>query len=124
MVKIFEHIWDEDEREKRTKKEVRRLVRIFQVLDEDRKATADGLIKNAAFQRVMLDELVLIIKRDGYIEEYSNGGGQTGFKKSSAVEIYDKTLGTYGKNIKMLCDMLPEDKAGPGVELMNYLKTR
>lgn len=119
---MFEHIWTEKERDSRIKKEQKRLTAIFGNMDEDKKDTMEGLIQNAAFQRVMLIELSMIIKRDGYVEEYQNGVNQKGLKKSAAVESYDKCLNTYSKIVGQLCSYLPEgDKKTPGAALMNFI---
>ena len=119
---MFKHIWDEKKRDAEIKKEKKRLIGIFVNLDEDKRNTADGLISNAAFQRVILAELSMIIQRDGYVEEYQNGATQRGLKKSAAVEVYDKTLNTYSKIIKQLCDLLTDgDSNVPGAELMSFI---
>lgn len=119
---MFSHIWTEDERTAKIKKEQKRLNKIFTNIEEDKKQTVAGLIKNASFQIVMLEEVSLIIKRDGYVDEYQNGENQKGLKKSAAVEVYDKALNTYSKIIKQLCDLLPNaSDSQPGAELMNFI---
>lgn len=119
---MFEHIWTEKERDNRIKKEKKRLNKIFANVEEDKRDTVDGLIQNAAFQYVMLSELSMIIKRDGYVEEYKNGANQCGLKKSAAVESYDKCLNTYSKIVGQLCNLLPEGTENtPGAELMSFI---
>ena len=85
-------IYSETERKRKIKKELKRLKK---------------LLENVAFMYVTLDETKQIINRDGIIEEYQNGANQKGFKKSSAVEVYDKMVNTYSKVVKQLCEMLP-----------------
>lgn len=120
---MFEHIWTDKKRNTEIKKEKKRLDQIFKDLDEDKRNTVSGLIQSAAFQAVMLTELSMIIKRDGYVEEYQNGANQKGYKKSAAVESYDKSLNTYSKIIKQLTDLLPEnhDANVPGAAIMNFV---
>lgn len=119
---MFEHIYSEKQRTTKIKAEEKRLSGIFLNMDEERRRTAEGLIKNAAFQRVVLEELQLVIKRDGYVEEYKNGANQSGLKKSAAIEVYDKTLNTYSKIIKQLCDLMPEsDETIPGADIMGFI---
>lgn len=119
----FEHIYDEQKRNKIFKKEKKTLAAIFARLEEDKERVAAGLIESAAWQRVMLTELVEIIRRDGYVEQYQNGENQGGLKKSAACEVYDKTLNTYSKVIKQLCELLPQEQAGvPGMEIMDFIR--
>lgn len=119
---MFEHIYEEKKRTSKINAEKKRLTAIFKDIDEDKKKSILGLIENAAFQKVMLEELTLIIKRDGYVETYQNGATQSGLKKSAAVESYDKTLNTYSKIIKQICDLLPQGEANqPGADIMKFI---
>ena len=99
------------------------LTKILEKIAEDKMTIAEGLIHTAAWQRVMLTELKEMIQRDGYVERYQNGENQFGIKKSSAVEVYDKTVNTYSKIIKQLCELLPEEDGGtaPGQALMDFI---
>ena len=117
----FEHIYSENERHKKTKAEYSRLKKIFN-LPGEKMRLCDKLLNNAAFSAVLLDEAREIISRDGMIEAYQNGASQFGLKKSSAVDIYDKSLNTYSKVIKQLCDMLPEGAAvDPAEEILRFV---
>ncbi len=100
-------IYSETERKRKIKKELKRLKKLLENVDETKKSVAQNLIEDAAFMYVTLDETKQIINRDGIIEEYQNGANQKGFKKSSAVEVYDKMVNTYSKVVKQLCEMLP-----------------
>lgn len=119
---IFEHIYDEKQRQKIFSKEKKKLLKIFEKMEEDKLKIAEGLIDTASWQLVMVTELKELIKRDGYVEEYQNGENQYGVKKSSAVDVFDKTVNTYSKVIKQLCDMLPNDtQSSPGQALMEFI---
>lgn len=115
-------VWSEKERSDRIRKENCRLRKIFKNIPEDKFKTIEKLIVDAAFLAVTLEETRLMISRDGIIEEYQNGANQSGKKKSSAVEVYDKFLNTYIKVIKQLCDCLPEDEnINPAEEIMSFV---
>ncbi len=119
---MFEHIWTEKKRTQKIKSEIKRLNTIFANVDEDKKKTVEKLIENAAFQAVILEEMALIVKRDGFVEEYQNGANQKGFKKSAAVESYDKSINTYSKIIKQLTELLPNNDANiPGAAIMDFI---
>jgi hypothetical protein len=119
----YENIYDEKKRLKLFNREKKKLTKILEKIAEDKMTIAEGLIHTAAWQRVMLTELKEMIQRDGYVERYQNGENQFGIKKSSAVEVYDKTVNTYSKIIKQLCELLPEEDGGtaPGQALMDFI---
>lgn len=118
----IEYIYDEKKRSKMISDEKKRLAKIFITMQEDKRNTVDKLIDNAAFQSVTLQELTLIIRRDGYVDFYQNGENQYGTKKSACVEIYDKTLNTYTKIIKQLTDLLPQvEQSAPGADIMKFI---
>lgn len=117
----FVGIYTEKERLAKIKREKTRLTKSLKLVDGDAKKVIENLINEAAFIAVMLEESRKIISRDGLIEPYQNGKNQKGYKKSSAVEIYDKFANTYVKVITKLCDFLPEDAdADPAEEIMAY----
>lgn len=118
-----EEIYTEEERESLKKTELAKLRKIFKSLPGDIKKTCEGLIEHAAFQRVLLDELSKMIQKDGLIEVYINGPNQMGFKKSTAVDAYDKAMKTYSSVIKQLCEYLKDanDGSAPGAELLAFV---
>ena len=104
----FEQIYSDKQRKTKIKKEQKRLQEIFKNLDTSKKKTVEKLIEDAAFMAVTLEETRQIIARDGIVETYQNGANQTGVKKSSAVEVYDKMVNTYSRVVKQLTDLIPE----------------
>ena len=119
----FIQIYTEKERNNKIKRELKKLKAIFSDIGEKNRGTVERLIENAAFLAVTLEETQKIINRDGVIEEYQNGENQRGMKKSSAVEVYDKSMNTYSKVIKQLCDLLPKEAdMDPAKEIMQFIK--
>lgn len=104
----FEQIYSDKQRKTKIKKEQKRLQEIFKNLDTNKKKGVEKLIEDAAFMAVTLEETRQIIARDGIVETYQNGANQTGVKKSSAVEVYDKMVNTYSRVVKQLIDLIPE----------------
>lgn len=95
------------DRNKQISDEVKRLTDIFADISPDRRALVKNLIQNAAYMAVKLRELQDLIDQDGLVEHYDNGGGQSGNKIGSAVQIYQKMLPSYNQVIKTLAGMLP-----------------
>lgn len=124
----FEQIYSDKQRKTKIKKEQKRLQEIFKNLDTSKKKTVEKLIEDAAFMAVTLEETRQIIARDGIVETYQNGANQTGVKKSSAVEVYDKMVNTYSRVVKQLTDLIPErvifepeEEDDPAEELMAFV---
>ena len=124
----FEQIYSDKQRKTKIKKEQKRLQEIFKNLDTSKKKTVEKLIEDAAFMAVTLEETRQIIARDGIVETYQNGANQTGVKKSSAVEVYDKMVNTYSRVVKLLTDLIPErvifepeEEDDPAEELMAFV---
>lgn len=101
-------------RKNRLNAEIKRLSALENLFDEDHKLIAGCLINDIAFMTVTMDEAKSIIAASGIIEEYQNGENQKGYKKSSAVETYDKMANSRLRCIKQLCDMLPVYEPIPG----------
>ena len=98
------------EKNKKIKKEVQRLKKLFKELDENKKKMAEKLIENASFMSITLDELIEDIKKYGVKETYVNGKDQYGFKESIESKTYHTMIKNYMNIIKQLNDMLPDNK--------------
>jgi len=97
-------------KEEKIKREIKRLNKIFECLDQNKAATLQTLIHTAAFIAVSLDELQEIINEQGYTEEYKNGANQYGVKQSSAVETHIQMTRNQTTIIKQLVDLAPAEK--------------
>ena len=96
------------EKNKKIKKELSKLNKIFKDIPEDKKNVVKGLIENAAFMGVTLKDLQDLINSKGYTEEYQNGEHQKGIKKCPEVEIYNTMIKNYTNVIKQLMELLPK----------------
>ena len=99
-----------EERNKRIKKEMNKLTKIFKdaEVDEDKRRYLSTAISNLAFMSVLLEDLQKDILDKGYIEHYKNGENQYGTKDSTAVKIYNVTLRNFNALIKTLAAFLPK----------------
>lgn len=108
--------------------ELKKLQKIFENISPDKRSLCESLMQNAAYMAVKLKELQKLIDEGGMIEGYDNGGGQSGRKISSAVQIYQKMLPSYNQVIKTLASMLPSNEKEVAIRsadpMAEFLTTR
>ena len=103
----------EEEKDKRIRKELRRLRKFFSGADPTQLGIAENLIQNAAFIKVTLEELQEKMKSEGLIDIYQNGENQMGTKQSSALQAYNNLIRNYTAVIKQLSGIMPEEPQLP-----------
>lgn len=99
---------NESEIMQRIEAEKLRLAALFAEMDREDFYTALGLIEQAAFLRITLEDLAEDVRKVGPVEEYTNGKNQGGRKISSALDAYNKSMRTYTKVMDELWHMLPK----------------
>lgn len=110
------------DKKKRVKKELGRLDKIFAVIPDEKKIAVQGLIQNAAFMRVELEDVQVLVQEMGAVEAYQNGKDQLGMKPSAAVNVYNQTLKSYNVAIKTLLSCIPDtEKKKTKDELADFL---
>ena len=97
--------------EQRIKREIKRLNKIFEIVDDNIRGTVDGLIKKAAFERVELEELKADILSHGWTEPFSQGDQEPYSRKRPEADIYNTLSREYSKTVKQLSDLLPKSTA-------------
>jgi len=105
---------------RRVESERKKLTELIADVDAKKKKAAAPLVKNAAFMRVKLDELMQTLMSQTPIIPYDNGGGQKGIREHPGFTAYNKLFNSFSKCIKQLCDLLPST-AGAADELLAYL---
>ena len=95
------------EKEKKIKKETKRLLKVFEGLEPNKLQTVAALIDRAAYITVSLQELEVELNRDGWVEEYFNGRNQSGVKKSAAAEVHISLTKNLNAIMKQLLDLVP-----------------
>jgi len=98
---------DKTEKEKRIKKEVKRLKTIFKDLEPNKLKTVDALIARAAFITVNLQDLEDQLNEHGWTEWYENGRNQSGQKKSAAADAHISLTKNLNAIMKQLLDLVP-----------------
>ena len=116
-------LYTPDEKAKRIKRELTRLRKSFKPLPEDKRRLAEGLMQEAAFMRVTLEETREIIDREGVIELFEQGK-QRFLREHPATKVYASLVNRYSAVVKQLVDLLPDPKQGQDVtdELMEFVK--
>jgi len=95
-------------KEEKIKKELNRLKRIYKDIDGKKKKIIDGLIGEAAFMRVTLEELKKMIDEVGPIDEMPQGEYSI-LREHPAVKTYNTMIQRYSTIIKQLADLLPKE---------------
>ena len=100
------------EKEKKIRKETRRLKGLFKGLEPNKLKAADTLIDRAAYITVSLQELEAELNATGWTEEYTNGRNQSGIKKSAAAEAYNSLTKNLTTIMKQLLELVPPEQKG------------
>jgi len=91
-------------------REKRRLLKLFEGIDENKKNFVKEQVTNLAWYTVSVKILQEQIDENGTMIEYNNGGGQSGLKENPDV----KTMLGYQKNVnditRQLTDLVPARK--------------
>lgn len=106
----------DEKREKRIRTERNRLNKILGATKQkggpeptSKIKAAKGLIDNAAFMTIHLQDLQAELNKHGCVEEYRNGETQYGMKKSAAADIYTTMYKNYIATIKQLAELAPDN---------------
>lgn len=104
------------DKQKRVKKEVARLKRLFKEIDENKKKLVFATIDDVAFMSITMQDLRENIIRDGTTVEYKNGENQYGTKQSPDAQLYLQFSQKQTQAMKILQDCLPKTKAVEVIE--------
>lgn len=98
-------------RKRRINKEIRRLEKIFENQPEDIKAIADGLIKQAAYQRIQLEDYIVDLEQNGYVELFTQSPKTPPYERERpVVRLYATANRNYQTIMKQLADLLPKQE--------------
>lgn len=104
----YDSVSDYLEKQKRIKKEVNRLKRLFAKIDENKKKLVHTTIEDVAFLTITMQDLREQIVRDGTTVEYKNGENQYGTKQSPDAQLYLQMSQKLTQAMKILVDCLPK----------------
>lgn len=101
------------EKQKRIKKEIGRLKRLFKEIDENKKKLVQTTIEDVAFLTVTMQDLRENIVRDGTTCDYKNGANQYGTKQSPDAQLYLQMSQKQTQAMKILIDCMPKTTIVP-----------
>lgn len=114
-------IYEQLEREKKIKQEINRIKKIYKDLPKDKIKVIDGLIVEASFMKLVLEELREDLFKNGTTEMYENGP-QVVKRERPESKIYLTTIQRYSQVMKQLIDYMPiEEKKEEQDELLQFL---
>ena len=98
------------EKNRRIKKEIGRLKRLFKDIDESKKKLVQTTIEDVAFMTITMQDLRENIVRTGTTVEYKNGANQYGFKQSPDAQLYLQMSQKQTQAMKILIDCMPKSE--------------
>ncbi|WP_414733426.1 hypothetical protein [Acetobacterium carbinolicum] len=96
------------EKEKKIRQEKNRIAKIYKNINMDRDITKvlDGLISDAAFMRVSLEEVKQKLIKEGMMEKFVNGS-QEFMREKPEAKLFLNFMKQYANTMKQLIDLMP-----------------
>lgn len=95
-------------RDNQIEEEYRRLKALFADAPKNKQELCQGLLENAAFMKVALDDLRKMVTEEGAVKECVNGNGFTVLQEHPAQKSYNSMINRYSSVIADLAKILPE----------------
>lgn len=110
------------EKEKNIKQEINRIKKLYKDISKEKVKVLDGLIKEAAFMKISLEEIREDLMQNGMTELFVQGE-QAFNRERPEVKIYTTFMQRYSNVMKQLIDILPvEEKKEETDELKEFIK--
>lgn len=114
-------IYEQLEREKKIKQEINRIKKLYKDLPKDKVKVVDGLVTEASFMKLSLEELRADLFKNGHTELYENGS-QVCTRERPQSKVYATMIQRYSNVMKQLIDYMPEEeKKEEKDELLEFL---
>ena len=102
------NISEQLERDKKIKQEINKIKKIFKDFQKDKIKVLEGLINEAAFMKVLLEDARIDLIKNGLTELFEQG--EQSFKRERPeVKIYTTFMQRYSAVMKQLIDLLPPE---------------
>lgn len=99
-------------KEAKIKKEIKKLNNLYASIPENKKELVQGLIENAAFMKVTLEELQLKVNEEGTVITSKNGNGFDVTQEHPAQKSYNTMINRYTAVMSKLAELLPDTGYG------------
>lgn len=110
------------EREKKIKQEINRIKKLYKDFSKDKAKVLEGLMNEAAFMKVTLEDMRKDLLKNGVTELFEQGE-QCFNRERPEVKIYTNFIQKYSTVMKQLIDVLPvEIKKEEADALMEFIK--
>ncbi len=106
---IFLSISEQLEKEDKIKKEINRIKKLYRDFNKDKARVLEGLIKEAAFMKVELEELRNDLLITGLTELFVQGE-QCFNRERPESKLYTSFIQRYSQVMKQLIEMLPAEE--------------
>lgn len=114
-------VTDKLEREKIIKQEVNRIKKVYKNLEREKVKVVDGLINEAAFMKLTLEETRLYLFENGMTEIFEQGPNVYN-RERPEVKIYTSMIQRYSQVMKQLIDFMPiEQKKEEADQLLEFI---
>lgn len=121
MQKKNEQLFEQLEKEKNIKQEINRVKKLYKDFPRDKVKAIEGLINEAAFMKITLQETREDLIKFGMTEMFEQGS-QSFKRERPEVKIYTTLIQRYSNVMKQLIDLLPErEKNEEKDELTEFL---
>lgn len=95
-------------KDKLIQNEVKRLTNLFKDIEKSRRLSTNGLVNEAAFMKVTLQELKDLINENGAIDVMPQGDYSI-LREHPALKSYNTMIQRYSAILKQLTDLLPKE---------------
>lgn len=121
-IKKHEQISLQLEKEKQIKQEINRIKKTYSNLTKEKLKVIDGLIHEAAFIKLSLEELREDLMKNGFTELFEQGE-QSFHRERPQCKIYTSFIQKYSVVMKQLIELMEvESKGQESDNLINFLK--
>lgn len=118
----FLDISEQLEKEKKIKQEINRLKKLYKDFPKDKVKALEGLIDNAAFLKITLDNLKDNLLKNGVTELFEQGE-QSFNRERPEYKVYSTFIQRYATVMKQLIDVLPvEEKTKENDRVADFVK--
>ena len=99
----------EIDKDRLVKNEINRLTKLFKDIDRNKRLTAKGLIEEAAYMKITLQELKIEIDKHGPIDEMPQGDYSI-LREHPALKSYNTMVQRYTNIIDKLTNLHPKEE--------------